>query len=450
MGLSVVCLTAFLTFLVLGYNVGDGWKIERSGLLQINSNPTGATVRIDGEEGLLARTNLSRAYSSGTHLVTLVKSGYGQWEKKITITEGFYYRLSYPRLFLDKIEKKTISEALEFDVLDKSPSGNEILGINIEKMSFQLLKLDGDKMTAKELAFDQVRNEALVSAEIVEWSKSGDEVLLRLNYGGGADWVLLDLDDGADSVNLTATFGLDFEQIKMENSSAEKILVLSEGDLREINTKDKDISRVLLSGVERFDSMENVVAYVTVPDESGKVTVGVYTEGEKAGVKIRTIENPTDEVFVVIDEYFEDDFLAIGTGNSLMIYQGKIPSYGQKVSSMSLIMNKELSFKIEEVETKGAGELIIAKNANMVAIMDAEAFAIEEYEMKDVDGKWLDEFMLYGTKDGKLTVWDFDNLNEKTLIGKGVKAGSLVTISSSGRWIYYFNEENKLVVAKVS
>ena len=111
---SVIILVIILTLIVLGYNFNinkigtEETVIERSGLLQITSIPTGATVNLDGDE-IFSRTNLSRTLSAGNHKIVLARDGYDSWEKEITVTEGLLYRLDYPQLFLEKRTREEIS-----------------------------------------------------------------------------------------------------------------------------------------------------------------------------------------------------------------------------------------------------------------------------------------------------------------------------------------------------
>ena len=111
---SVILLVAFLTLIVLGYNfnikkLGTEEVIERVGLVQVSSIPSGATVTVDGEEGdLFSRTNYSKTLSVGEHLISLKRDGFDSWEKKINVAEGLLLRVSYPRLFLKERERETV------------------------------------------------------------------------------------------------------------------------------------------------------------------------------------------------------------------------------------------------------------------------------------------------------------------------------------------------------
>ena len=105
MVIAVVATVCALAFIVSGYWLNSDFKIERNGMLQISSTPSGADLEIDGESSWLRRTNTSKMLSSGSHHIVLTKEGYDTWSRTITISEGLLYRINYPRLFLK--ERKT-------------------------------------------------------------------------------------------------------------------------------------------------------------------------------------------------------------------------------------------------------------------------------------------------------------------------------------------------------
>ena len=76
MVVTVAVTVLILAFVVSGYWVNPDGKIERNGMLQISSVPTGADVAIDGETSWLQRTNTNKILTSGKHEINLTKEGY--------------------------------------------------------------------------------------------------------------------------------------------------------------------------------------------------------------------------------------------------------------------------------------------------------------------------------------------------------------------------------------
>ena len=99
MVISVIAIVVVATMVAMGFFISDKGTIEQSGLIQLRSLPTGATVELDGAT-LFARTNLQRSVAPGEHHLKLSRDGYDTWEKNIKMAPGVLMRIYYPRLFL--------------------------------------------------------------------------------------------------------------------------------------------------------------------------------------------------------------------------------------------------------------------------------------------------------------------------------------------------------------
>ena len=99
MVLSVIAIVIVTILLAMGFSISTNGGIEQTGLMQIHSQPTGATVTLDGST-LFARTNTSRTMSAGEHYLKLSREGYDTWEKTVKMYSGMLVRMYYPRLFL--------------------------------------------------------------------------------------------------------------------------------------------------------------------------------------------------------------------------------------------------------------------------------------------------------------------------------------------------------------
>ena len=115
---AVMVLTVILTVIVLvlvvsGYWLNSNFEVERQGLLQVSSVPTGSYVLIDGSEpSWFQRTNTSKMLPIGEHTVRVERDGYDSWEKTVNISEGLLFRLHYPRLFPLEREPEVVYDTL--------------------------------------------------------------------------------------------------------------------------------------------------------------------------------------------------------------------------------------------------------------------------------------------------------------------------------------------------
>ena len=111
MVLAVILIVVVTLMITMGFFINSEGRLEQTGLVQIHSVPTGASVTIDGET-IFSRTNLSRSLAAGEHHLKLSRDGYDTWERTITMYSGLLLRLYYPRLFL---EHRTPETMLTFD-----------------------------------------------------------------------------------------------------------------------------------------------------------------------------------------------------------------------------------------------------------------------------------------------------------------------------------------------
>ena len=82
MVLSVIAIVVVSTMAAMGFVISSNGSIEQSGLMQLHTLPTGANVKIDGNT-ILARTNLSRTLSAGTHQLEIYRDGYDSWQNHV-------------------------------------------------------------------------------------------------------------------------------------------------------------------------------------------------------------------------------------------------------------------------------------------------------------------------------------------------------------------------------
>ena len=127
MVVAVVMTVIVLALIVSGYWLNSNFEVERQGMLQISSVPTGADVEIDGETAWLQRTNTSKVLPVGEHSVVLTKEGYDTWSKTINIAEGLLYRLHYPRLFIKDRTKEAIYDAIGTTTVYVSENNDKML-----------------------------------------------------------------------------------------------------------------------------------------------------------------------------------------------------------------------------------------------------------------------------------------------------------------------------------
>lgn len=476
---AVVAIVAVATLVAMGFFVSSDGNIEQSGLAQIHSIPTGASVELDGTT-LFSRTNLSRTMSAGEHSLKMTRTGYDSWENTIKMRSGVLLRLYYPRLFLQNRvaeEALVLPEDLEF----YSPSGDRTSIVYAEKSNpeWQLVNIEGDETKVTKLDLSTVLpgvKEKVFAGKIekLSWSKNSDYLLTKVSYEGKVEWILLNLKDVKRSLNLTQTFGLEFAQVEMIDSSANRLFVLENHHVRRVNTTDGTISQVLLSDIESFASEGSNLIYVqkVTKDEKTTKTVGTYRDGEKGGVTVAEVE-PEASVKVALAKYYDEDYLAYFVDDKLTVYYGAVPNYHENEKADDnvelanlkvLLLDESFAVVPGSFATSPEGDYLLATSDKHYMVVNLDAGDIFEYDVETTKVQWLDASMMATVVDGTLKVWDYDFTNRRELVTnkKREDLAEVTTyseaellnypavITSNNKWLYYLvkSSENKNILMR--
>lgn len=492
MVLSVVVIVVVATLASLGFFVSSDGAIEQSGLAQIHSIPTGASVNIDGET-LFSRTNLSRTMPEGVHSIKISRDKYDSWENQIQMKAGVLLRLYYPRLFLlNRAQKEVQTFENELAFYEPSANRNSILYSEKDSTTWYLMDIRGDEVKTLALEMAEIlpyvkEGKFLGKVEKITWGRSPDHVIAKVSGDEGAEWILVNLKNLKNSLNLTRTFGMNFERVEMADGSAGKLFVLENQNLRRINTADQEISRVLLANVADFANNDGNMIYVTNLKNDTEVIkqIGVYRDGEKGGTILATVADDV-RVKVAISMYYGDYYLSYTVGDKMTVRFGALPAYNETSSDLSglkdLLSEEQIGFVPESLSSSPSDSYVVAQNGKRVVVVSFENSNLYDYELPTTSQKWLTEDILYTTSGGGLVVWDFDNTNQRELVvyrardelgavggmnqklekdESGISSvstvstnaltGDKVTIAENNKWMYYAardSESGKLILMR--
>lgn len=430
MVIAVIATVSILAFVVSGYWLGSDFKIERQGLLQIYSIPTGADVEVDNTPGSwLQRTNTSKTLSAGEHTIKLTKDGYDSWSRTINITEGLLYRLHYPRLFLNNRYNES---AFDFsgNFASISPDRATMLLAN-NTTTWQTFKLDSDSAKPQPLNLSDVLPFVSLTAdastglftgaiETADWANDNEHVLLKLSNSGTCNWIILNIKNPANSVNLTKEFNADFSKVVILDGSASNLLAVSNGNLHRIDVGAKQISAILATDVVSFDYFNRDVIFST------PTTVNLLKLGSGEVVNLESISEP---IKVAATKFYDDEYLILIGGSKIRVYLKR--DFEQKAEF-------SINFAPESLKIGQDGEFIVMSNGGHIATLDMEDMSMTEWATDTDSFGWLDSSMIYAVKDGSLEVYDFNGLNHRTL-SSNVSAHFPVIISAD-KYLYYFRD----------
>lgn len=439
--LAVIITVIILALLVSGYWLNSDLKVERQGMLQIASAPTGADVLIDGTSSWLQRTNTSKVLSAGEHTVTLTKEGYDSWSKTINISEGLLYRIHYPRLFLQDRVSESYYNTKDVTFASFSPDHEYVLLAN-DTLKWSLIRLTDDKPESQEvdisnlLTSDPSSTETVASLSTGEilsmnWSHDGSHVLLSFMADGDTEWLLLDVKHSEKSINLEREFKSSLSEVQILDNSASNLLATQDGNLRKIDVSGRSISPVLAEKVSAFDHFDNEVVFIaeaTIPDEKG---YHFYAGSIKIGDdKIHNLKPLTSTAEIVISKFYDDKYITILQGDKATVYFK---------DNMDTFAEYMLGFIPQEIGVGYNGEFILMSQGPHIASIDMESKKLADWSTISNKFGWLDESMLYSVSNGDLYVYDYDGLNQRQL-SNNVVDYLPVTITND-KWLYYFSND---------
>ena len=448
MVIAVIITVIVLALLVSGYWLNSNFEIERNGMLQISSIPTGASVEIDGQTtSWLERTNSSKILSSGSHTIRLTKDGYDSWSKTVNISEGLLYRLHYPRLFLEQRQLESVADVKDYTSAFISSDHNAVLLVN-NTSEWSYINLDADEPASRKLDVsnlfaaatrDEGAKTTALNSDILEvnWDYDASHVLIKSRNADSIEWVLLDIHNVDKSINLTKEFGADFSHIEIIDNNSNNLLAVRDRNLHRIDVPGRSISAVIVKNVTDFDHYNNEVVFsaqdssaVSQENPSGYY-VGYFGLGDRNVKTLGTLSAPAK---VVIGKFYESEYIATLTDNVVTVHQKE--DYAMDFSEY------DLSFSPNNIKVGHNGEFLLLNKENSLATLDFEAESMHEWVIENDHYGWIDNDMLYVVSEGSLIVYDFDGLNRRVLAHS--VSDHFPAVITNDRWLYYFSD-GKLV-----
>lgn len=438
MVVAVIATVVILALIVSGYWINSDFEVERQGMLQVSSVPTGANVEIDGESSWLQRTNTSKTLPSGEHTVKLTRDGYDSWSKTINIREGLLYRLHYPRLFLnDRLTEKLQSiKGATFATV--SPNHETLLLVN-KTTEWNLINLDNDEIKTTKLNIaglftnsetTETAKVGIFSGEILytDWSNDNQHLLIKTKTKDSTEWVLIDIANIKNSINLTKEFGTQFASLKIINDSATSLLAIQDGNLRRVDVSGRQISAILVERVIDYDFYDNEVVFSAenTNKDGKKYYVGILKFGDE---EVERLKNTDDPIKVAVGKFYDDKYLVLLRDKHLEIHQK---------DDFSRSHEFDLAFAPDDIKIGYQGTFIIMSKGTQIATLDMEAQLVREWQVDGDKYGWIDNNMIYSVKEGELMVYDFDGLNRR-IIAKNVSNQFPVMITED-RWLYYVSD----------
>ena len=436
MTIAVIAISVVCILLAMGYRFNfERKQIEQGALVQFASNPSGASVVLDGER-LSFTTSGKRYVEVGEHMAVIHREGYRDWSKQFSIRPGEVRWLNYARLVPSNVETRTVKElesvssslpspSRRYIALIANPASPEVTFIDFrdtEKPVFTPVSISSELLTMPEGATH--------SFTVVEWNLASKFVMIRHDFGSGSDYIRVNVEDTKDIVNLSKKFGVVLSSVHF--SDGNNFYGVENGNLRRFDVGSGSLSEPIAGGVVdmKVHGSKNLV-FVRHVEKKYEVVVRI-DDSQK------TVAAYDDTLPVLFDvgEYFNEFYLAVSQGAAFELIKNP-----EKTSSKSVVA---LTFPNHPdwLDISSNGRFVIFGDEHNFVTYDIELRTKSEVHLADplvkgLQPQWLDDYLLVSVTGGKLSIRDFDGDNRQVITE--ALAGQPVMLTSDNSLLYSFS-----------
>lgn len=427
---AVLILLATTIFLYQAYGFGiHKGKIIQNGLVFFSSQPSGASVYLNGQQK--NNTNDRLVLQAGKYKVQIQKTGFRTWQRAVTIEGGQVERFDYPFLFPTTLKTTTAdSFALAPSLATQSLDHRWLLTQQPGNLrTFNLYDLNNPqqvKITTIALPVGLLSpSTSKQSIKVVQWASDNQHVLLEHTFGTSHEYILLDSQHPERSLNLNNALSSDPTTLTLQSKQYDKYFVY-DGSAKTLGTDSLSnpaiVPLVQNIAVGYATYGDNIVLYAgTAVDASGKQQITLYQNNTSYPIQ----KVPAHGAYLLdLTKYSGDWYVVAGASSQDKVYVYKNPTNALDAQPYDpLVPIDVLKVDGPTYEAFSASAQFIAiEHGAQFAAYDIEndktyAFAVPKtFDASQVHATWMDGDRLEYVSDGKLVVFDYDGTNVQTLV----------------------------------
>jgi hypothetical protein len=427
-GIAILFATRLLLLESYGYGLNGDGQLIQSGIVFVSSVPSGAQIHLNNATP--DKTHARLSVVSGEYTMQLTRTGYRSWQRTISVDGGTVQHYDYPFLFPSKLVTTNAPDAT-YDsapgVVSQSPDLRWLLvqqpgnSGSFNEYDFNNPKLKPVVLTLPESIIGTDKTHTL---EAIDWSNDNQHLLLKdTDSDGKVSFILFDRSDPAQSVDLSTTFNVATTTMSFLNGKYNSYY-LYDTTAQTLSTANLGTPTVtpLLDHVLDYKPQDgDVLLYVSsegVP--SGKVAIDLFQAGKT--YELRTAA-ANDRYLLNLSSYAGSLFVAVGSSSENKVYVYKNPVDQLNSKAALLVPIYVLKAKNPNyVSFSGNSRFVMSENGSSFAVYDAENDKGYLYDTKtaldapQTHATWMDGHRLQYVSAGKLVVFDFDSMNQQTLM----------------------------------
>jgi len=251
--LAFLILTPLLIFYALGYSINSGFKIEKSGILVINTEPKGAKISIEDkniqklwsrllkkDDDFIKSPAKIKSLKPGNYNITVELPGYWPWTKKLTIRSG---QTTFAEdIYLFRNDKPVLIDENDTLLSDFSPNKKYFININQEQVT--LVDLKSEEV---ESAYLQASSSISTTTNtLIEWSSDEKKIMDSANI-----FSVNDLDNPIYFKSLIGENLLDF---KWDNLNSNNLFYYTNNKLFSFDTNNNHNKEII--------DIQNIISFL--------------------------------------------------------------------------------------------------------------------------------------------------------------------------------------------
>ncbi len=448
---SVIIILTVTILFMLGYRLDSGnGRLEQGALLQFDSTPNSADIWIDGKSTGV-RTAGKQTVVAGIHTILFSKDRYEDWSRTLDLTAGTLTWLDYARMVPKERSTETVANLKTVVGAKASPDMKFILIQEAaDQPVFQLADLRSAEVKLSNLVLptalysDSATPEVTHIFTIDEWNNGGRYALVKHEFKGQLEWLMVDTENVSQSINVTRLLSVGFKDLKFAGTNGRSLFGLADdNNIRKLDLSSATISRALVSNVETFDLYDtNTISYVGLnPSDTTKRVAGVYRDGDEQPHVLRQVDSLDTALKIAVGRYFSDDYVAIAEGSDVTILKGNyVTSNNDDSSGLKDFATLKLVGPTTSLSFSPKSDYVLAESGATFMTYEIEHLRSATGTLEGADEasptalRWLDVAHVWNQQNGQLVMRDFDNSNIYSI--NAVTGNFDVTLSQNGRFLY--------------
>jgi hypothetical protein len=420
---AIAGATLILLYQAYGFGIGQNGQVIQNGLIYLASQPNPANIYVNGK--FKATTNTSFTLESGIYNFSIALQGYRTWSHKIEIDGGTIESYVYPLLIPNKLKTTKVKSYSGVPPLaTESLNRQWFLVMNPgSDNSFDLYNLNNFNGTPLNIVLPSNivtnPNGGSESWQVIGWANDNQHVLLNHLYNGTNEYILVNINHPANSVNLTQTFkNFQFTSLNFINEQYSQYYLYDANTLTlsKVSLNNPTIETPVLNNVLSWDSyLTNTILYVT-PNKFQKGYVNVDELNNGQNFVIKTFEGGGNYLLDMAG-YNGVDYVAAGSSLKSKVYIFKDP-VGQ--------INNDPTQKpvpIQVLFVKNPNYLSFSDNAQFIVAENGQQFGVFNIanqhgynyiaklplQAPQLHATWMDGDRLTYVSGNKMVIFDYDH-----------------------------------------